>query len=185
MKRGFQKVPAILAFKRVLYSLKAFSLISFEKSMRGGFKMKGLYTGFVFLLAFVWGCGYGMHYTKSTFPVPRNVSAIKVMDVKDIKVKTRQNEVSSGKTEYIKNILINELLLTKKFEITDDAEYALYVKIDGYRAGYRKYIALSAKIVEIETNKMLWGSSISGISKKYIDDVIRNTVKELVTEMAR
>jgi hypothetical protein len=50
---------------------------------------------------------------------------------------------------------------------------------------YKKYIALSAKIVKTATNETVWGSSISGLSKQYIDDVIRKTVKELVVEMTR
>jgi len=147
--------------------------------------MKKLSLFLVFLIAFVWACGYGMHYTKSTVPVPSNIMAIKVMDVEDMKVKTRHGEVGSGKSEFIKNILINDLLQTQKFRITDDAEYALYMKIDGYSSGYRKYIALSANIIKTKTNEMVWGSSISGLSKKYIDDVIRKTVKELVVEMTK
>lgn len=139
----------------------------------------------VCLLFLVWACGYGMHYTKSVYPVPGNVMAIKVMPVEDMQLKTRHGVVGSGKTEFIRNMLINELLQTQKFRITDDAEYALFVKIDDYRAGYRKYIALSANIIKTKTNEMVWGSSISGLSKKYIDDVIRNTVKELVAEMTK
>jgi len=139
----------------------------------------------IFLITLVWACGYGMYYTKSVYPVPSMVSAIKVMDIEDAKIKTRHGEVGSGKTEFIRNILVNELLQTQKFRITDNAEYALFVKIDDYRAGYRKYIALSAKIVKTKTNEMVWGSSISGLSKKYIDEVIKNTVKELVVEMTK
>jgi hypothetical protein len=143
----------------------------------------------LFLLCFIiliWGCGYGMHYTKSINPVPNMITAIKVMPVDDMQVKTRHGEVvGSGKTEFVRNILINELLQTQKFRITDDAEYVLFVKIDDYKASYRKYIALSAKIVKSRTNEMVWGSSISGLSKKYIDDVIRKTVKELVAEMTK
>ena len=147
--------------------------------------MKKLSLFLVFVIAFVWSCGYGMHYTKSIVPVPGNIMAIRVMDVEDMKVKTRHGEVGSGKAEFIKNILINDLLQTQKFRITDDAEYALFVKIDDYKAGYRKYIALSANIIKTKTNETVWGSSISGISKKYIDDVIRKTVKELVVEMTK
>ena len=147
--------------------------------------MKKLSLFLVFLITFVWGCGYGMHYSKSIHPVPQGVSAIRIMDIEDAKVKTRYGEEGSGKTGFVKNILVNELLQTGKVTITDNAEHALYVKIDGYRAGYRKYIALSAKIVEIKTNKTVWGSSISGLSKKYIDEVIKNTVKELVVEMTK
>jgi len=147
--------------------------------------MKKLGFFLVCLITLVWGCGYGMHYTKSINPVPSMISAINVMPMEDMQVKTRHGEVGSGKTEFIRNMLINELLRTQKFRITEDAEYALFVKIDDYRAGYRKYIALSAKIVKTKTNEMVWGSSISGISKKYIDDVIRKTVKELVVEMTK
>jgi len=147
--------------------------------------MKKLGFFLVCLITLVWGCGYGMHYTKSINPVPSTITAIKVMNVEDMKVNTRHGEVGSGKAEFIKNIFINELLQTQKFRITDDAEYALYMRIDGYRSGYRKYIALSAKIVKTKTNETVWGSSISGISKKYIDDVIRKTVKELVLEMTK
>lgn len=139
----------------------------------------------VLFIALIYGCGYGMHYTKSVYPVPPNIAVIKVMDVEDTKVRTRYGEEGSGKTGFIKNILVNELLQSKKFRIDDRARYALFVKIDAYRAAYRKYIALSAKLVEVKTNKMVWGSSISGISKKYIDDVIKNTVQELVKEMTK
>ncbi|MCZ7405678.1 MAG: hypothetical protein O8C67_12240, partial [Candidatus Methanoperedens sp.] len=59
---------------------------------------------------------------------------------------------------------------TQKFRITEDADYALFVKIDDYKAGYRKYIALSAKIVKVKTKEMVWVSSISGLSKSYIDE---------------
>lgn len=147
--------------------------------------MKILRLLLIFFIAFTYACGYGMHYTKSVYPVPPNITVIKVMDVEDMKVKTRYGEQSSGKTEFIKNILMNELLQSKKFRIDDRARYALYVKIDAHKAAYRKYIALSAKLVEVETNKMVWASSISGISKKYIDDVIKNTVQELVSEMTK
>jgi hypothetical protein len=156
-----------------------------QNSQHKGETMKKLGLFLFFLITFGWGCGYGMHYTKSIHPVPQAVSAIRVMDIEDAKVKTRYGEEGSGKTGFIKNILVNELLQTGKFTITDNAEHALYVKIDGYRAGYRKYIALSAKIVKTETNETVWGSSISGLSKSYIDEVITNTVKELVVEMTK
>jgi curli biogenesis system outer membrane secretion channel CsgG len=149
--------------------------------------MKKLGLFLIFLITLVWGCGYGMHYTKSISinPVPSMVTALNVMDVQDAQVATRHGVVGSGKTEFIKNIFINELLQTKRFKITNDAEYALYVKIDDYRAGYRKYIALSSKIVNTKTNEIVWNSSISGLSKKYIDEVIKNTVKEMVREMTK
>jgi len=147
--------------------------------------MKKLGFFLVCLITLVWGCGYGMHYTKSINPVPSMISAINVMPVEDMQVKTRHGVVGSGKTEFIRNMIINELLQTQKFKITDDAEYALFVKIEDYKAGYRKYVALSANIVKIKTKEMVWGSSISGLSKKYIDEVIKNTVKEMVKEMTK
>jgi curli biogenesis system outer membrane secretion channel CsgG len=147
--------------------------------------MKKLGLFLIFLITLVWGCGYGMHYTKSIYPTPSMVTAINVMDVQDAQVTTRHGVVGSGKTEFIKNIFINELLQTKRFKITNDAEYALYVKIDDYKEGYRKYIALSSRIVNTKTNEIVWNSSISGLSKSYIDDVIKNTVKEMVAEMTK
>lgn len=144
--------------------------------------MKKLGLFLVCLISLIWGCGYGMYYTKSIHPVPSMITAINVMTWEDTQVKSKEGY---DKTEFVKNIFINELLQTKRFKITNNAEYNLYVKIDEYKASYRKYIALSSKIVNAKTNEIVWNSSISGLSKSYIDKVIKNTVKELVMEMTK
>jgi len=137
--------------------------------------MKKLGLFLVCLIILIWGCGYGMYYTKSITPVPSMITSVNVMP----------GDAGSGKNEFVTNIFINDLLQTKRFTITKDTEYVLYLKIDEYKAGYRKYIALSSKIINTKTNEMVWGSSISGLSKSYIDEVIKNTVKELVMEMTK
>ena len=137
--------------------------------------MKKLGLLLIFLITLVWACGYGMYYTKSIHPVPSMITAINVMP----------GDAGSGKNEFVTNIFVNELLQTKRFKITNDTEYVLYLKIDEYKAGYRKYIALSSKIVNTKTSEIVWNSSISGLSKSYIDEVIKNTVKELVMEMTK
>ena len=137
--------------------------------------MKKLGLLLIFLITLVWACGYGMYYTKSIHPVPSMITAINVLP----------GDAGSGKNEFVTNIFINELLQTKRFKITNDTEYILYLKIDEYKAGYRKYIALSSKIVNTKTSEIVWNSSISGLSKSYIDKVIKNTVKELVVEMTK
>ncbi|OGP82872.1 MAG: hypothetical protein A2Z08_06980 [Deltaproteobacteria bacterium RBG_16_54_11] len=137
--------------------------------------MKKLGLLLIFLITLVAACGYGMYYTKSIHPVPSMITAVNVMP----------GDAGSGKNEFVTNIFINELLQTKRFKITNDTEYVLYLKIDEYKAGYRKYIALSSKIVNTKTNEIVWNSSISGLSKSYIDKVIKNTVKELVMEMTK
>lgn len=137
--------------------------------------MKKLGLLLIFLITLVWACGYGMYYTKSITPVPSMITAINVMP----------GDAGSGKNEFVTNIFINDLLQTNRFKITKEAEHILYLKIDEYKAGYRKYIALSSKIVNTKTNEIVWGSSISGLSKSYIDEVIKKTVKELVVEMTK
>jgi len=57
------------------------------------------------------------------------------------------------------------------------------VKIEDYRPSYHKYVALSATILDTSTNKAIWNASISGLSKKTIDEVAQNVIQELVKEM--
>lgn len=130
------------------------------------------------------GCGgYKMYYTKTITPVPPNVSHLKLMEIKDVKVVTKYGE-EGGKANYVKSILLAELLNSKRFTLDDRAQYHLQVNIDGYRAGYRKYIAMSAQIIDSSENKIVWSAAISGISKLYIDEVVKNVVSELVREMS-
>jgi len=128
------------------------------------------------LIIFVVGCGYAMYYTKTITPVPSHITPLKVMEIKDVKV--------SGKANYVRSILLSELLASKRFTIDEHAKHHLIVSIDGYRAGYRKYIALSGQIVDASTNKVVWSAAISGVSKKYIDEVVKNVAMELVKEMS-
>jgi len=133
---------------------------------------------------FISGCGYSMHYTKTIPPFPSDVSNLKVSDIKDLKILARHGEVGSGKAMYVKNILMVELQNSKRFTLDEEARHQLQVSIDGYRAGYRKYIALSGRLLDTSSNKIIWSSAISGVSKKYIDEVIKNVVQEFVEEMS-
>lgn|SRR4030042_1263882 len=139
---------------------------------------------FLVLLIFVNGCGYGMKYTKTILPVPPAISNFGIIDVKDVKIVTKHGEIVSGKAMYVKSMLMAELQNSKRFNIDEGARHQLLVSIDGYKAGYQKYIALSAQILDTSSNKILWSSTISGVSKKYIDEVIKNVVQELVKDMS-
>ena len=137
----------------------------------------------LFSLILISGCGYGMQYTKTIMPVPTNISHLKIMEIKDVMVMTKYGE-EGGKATYIGSILLSELLNSKRFTVDEGSPYQLFVNIDEYRAGYRKYVALSAQILDTTTNKAIWSSAISGVSKKYIDEVCKNVVKELVRDMS-
>jgi len=135
------------------------------------------------LIIFLVRCGYGMYYTKTITPVPSHITRLKLMEIKDVKVVTKYEE-AGGKANYVRSILLSELLASKRFTIDEHAKHHLIVSIDGYRAGYRKYIALSGQIVDTSTNEVVWSAAISGVSKKYIDEVVKNVVMELVKEMS-
>jgi hypothetical protein len=45
-----------------------------------------------------------MHYTKTIMPVPANISHLKIMEIKDVKVMTKYGE-EGGKATYIRSIL--------------------------------------------------------------------------------
>ena len=129
----------------------------------------------ILFVTFSCACGHTIQYSKSIPPVPETISVIKVMDVK-----------GCCKTDFIKNVLIAELLQSQKLELRDNAKYALFVKVEGYYPRYRRYIALSAKITDIETDKTLWVASVSGMAGRvFIDQVIKNTVNELIREMTQ
>ncbi len=131
----------------------------------------------VLFLTFVFACAspHAIKYSKTIYPINEKISAVKIMDVE-----------GCCRTDFIKNILIAELLQTKKIKIDDNAKYALHVKVDGYHPRYRRYIALTAKITDIETNKTEWVASISGVaSRVFIDEVIKNTINELIKEMTQ
>jgi TonB family protein len=140
---------------------------------------------FLLLVIFFTGCGYGMKYTKTIAPFPQAISNLKIIDVKDVKIVTRDGEVGSGKAMFVKSMLMAELQKSQRFNMDEGARHQLLVSIDGYKAGYRKYIALSAQILDTSSNKILWSSAISGVSKKYIDEVIKNVVQELVKDMSK
>jgi hypothetical protein len=140
---------------------------------------------FLSLAIFVTGCGYGMKYTKTIATVPQAISDLRINDVEDIKTVTRHGEVGSGKAMCVKSMLMVELQNSPRFIMDEGAKHQLLVSIDGYKAGYRKYIALSAQILDTSSNKILWSYAISGISKKNIDEVIKNVVQELVKDMSK
>jgi hypothetical protein len=129
------------------------------------------------------GCGYGMYYTKTITPVPSNINRLKVLEIKDVKVVTKYGE-EGGKANYIRSILLADLLASKRFAVDENSNYHLILNIDGYRAGYRKYVALSTQILDTISNKVVWSAAISGVSKSYIDEVVKNVVDELVKEMS-
>lgn len=129
----------------------------------------------IVFITFICACGHTIKYSKLISPVPEAISVIKVMDVK-----------GCCRTDYIKNLLTAKLLESQKFELDDDAKYALFVNVEGYHPRYRRYIALSAKIIDIKTDKVVWAASISGIaSRVFIDEVITNTINELIREMTQ
>ena len=129
----------------------------------------------ILFVIFSSACGHAIKYSKTIPPVPETISVIKVMDVN-----------GCCKTDFIKNILIAELLQSQRFELRDNAKYALFLKVEGYHPRYRRYIALSAKIIDSETDKMVWVGSVSGVaSRVFIDEVITNTINELIREMTQ
>jgi hypothetical protein len=134
------------------------------------------------LIFFLTACGYGMKYTKSASVVPSNVLRLKVAEIEDIKLVGRRGEYV-GRGSFFTNILINELRNSKRFVIDEKSPYQLLVKIEDYRPSYHKYVALSATILDISTNQTIWNASISGLSKKTIDEVAQNVIQELVKEM--
>jgi hypothetical protein len=142
---------------------------------------KTLILALIFLLT---ACGYGMKYTKSISVVPSNVLRLKVAEIEDIKLVGRRGEYV-GRGSFFRNILINELRNSKRFIIDDTSSYQLMVKIEDYRPSYHKYVALSATILDTSTKKAIWNASISGLSKKTIDEVAQNVIQELVSEMSR
>lgn len=127
-------------------------------------------------------CGYGMRFTKSVPVVPSNVLNLKVTEIEDIKRVSRRGEYV-GRGSFIRNIFINELRNSKRFTIDENSSYQLSVKIEDYRPSYHKYIALSATILDTSTNQIIWSASISGLSKKTIDEVTQNVIQELVRDM--
>jgi len=136
------------------------------------------------LIFFLTACGYGMKYTKSISVVPSNVLRLKVAEIEDIKLVGRRGEYV-GRGSFFGNILVNELRNSKRFVIDETSSYQLMVKIEDYRPSYHKYVALSATIFDTSRNKVIWNASISGLSKKRIDEVAQNVIKELVKEMLR
>ena len=80
-------------------------------------------------------------------------------------------------------VFVNELRNSKRFIINENSPYQLTVKIEDYRPSYHKYVALSATILDTTTNQTIWNASISGLSKKTIDEVTQNVIQELVKEM--
>lgn len=136
----------------------------------------------LFLIVLFGGCGYGMQYTKSITGVPSNVLSLKVTEIEDIKRVSRRGEYV-GMGSFVRNILVNELRNSKRFIIDENSPYQLTVKIEDYHPSYHKYVALSAAILDTTTNQTIWNASISGLSKKTIDEVTQNVIQELVKEM--
>jgi general stress protein CsbA len=149
-------------------------------SLTGGSIMKrAVILSLIFILT---GCGYGMNYTKSVSVVPLDVLSLKVAEIEDIKRVSRRGEYV-GRGSFVRNILINELRNSKRFRVDENSPYQLTVKIEDYRPSYHKYVALSATILDTAKNQTIWNSSISGLSKKTIDEVTQNVIQELVKEM--
>lgn len=134
------------------------------------------------MITFVTGCGYGMQYTKSVPLVPSNVSSLKVVEIEDIKRLSRRGEYV-GKGSFVRNILINDLRNSKRFEIDENSPYQLVVKIEDYNPSYHKSVTVSATIYYTISKQTVWNASISGLSKKNIDEVTQNVIQELVREM--
>jgi len=136
----------------------------------------------LFLIFLLSGCGYGMQFTKSVPLVPSHVSSLKVAEIEDIKRVSRRGEYA-GRGSFVRNIFINELRNSKRFIIDENSPYQLTVKIEDYRPSYHKYVVLSATILDTTTNQTIWNASISGLSKKTIDEVTQNVIQELIKEM--
>lgn len=129
----------------------------------------------IMFLTFVLACSYNIKYSKTIPPIKEKYSAVKVMDVK-----------GCCKRDFIKNILIAELLKSQKIKIDDNANYALYLRVEAYHPKWRRYIALSAKITDVTTNNTAWAASISSIGPNvFIDELITKTISELVREMTQ
>jgi hypothetical protein len=127
------------------------------------------------------GCGYGMRFMKSVPSLPSNISNLKVEEIEDKRMGKQEPYIERG--SFVRNILINELRNSKRFGVDDNSPYHLIVKIEDYNASYQKYIALSAQVLDTSTNQIIWNASISGQSKKTIDEVTQNVVKEMVKSM--
>ncbi len=136
------------------------------------------------IMAVLGGCGYGMKFTKSVPSLPSGISTLKIAEIEDIKRMGRRGEYI-GRGSFVRNILINELRNSKRVGIDDNSPYQLIVKIEDYNPSYHKYIALSSQILDTSTNQVIWNASISGLSKKMIDEVTQNVVKEMVKGMVR
>ena len=127
----------------------------------------------VFFIVVTYSCSTKPHLTKTVPPVPKTISTIKIMDVE-----------GCCRTDYIFSILMVELSKSGRIQVDDTATYGLKLKVDGYHPSYRRYIALSAKIIDLRTDKAVWYSSISGISaRQFIDELIKKTIVELVKEI--
>jgi len=127
----------------------------------------------VFFIVLTYSCSTKPHFTKTVPPVPPSITSLKIMDVE-----------GCCRTDYIFSILMVELSKSGRIQVDDTATYGLKLKVDGYHPSYRRYIALSARIIDLKTNKAVWYSSISGISaRQFIDDLIKGTIVELVKEM--
>ena len=137
---------------------------------------------FLIIILVLSACGYGMKFTKSVPVVPSNVSSLKVTEIEDIKRVSRRGEYV-GRGSFIRNVLINELKKSKRFTIEENSSYQLSVKIEDYSPSYHKYVALSATILDTSANQIIWNASISGLSKKTIDEVTQNVIQELVKDM--
>lgn len=134
------------------------------------------------VLFLLFACGYGMRITKSVPPLPSDVPGLKIGEIEDIRRIGRRGEYI-GRGSFVRNILINELKTSNRVTIDDDSPYQLIVKIEDYNPSYHKYIALSAQILNTSTNQTVWNASISGLSKKPIDEVTQNVLREMVGEM--
>ena len=123
-----------------------------------------------------------MKFTKSVPLIPSAISTLKVMEIEDIKRTGRRGEYV-GRGSFIRNILINELKTSGRIVIDDNSPYQLFVKIEDYNPSYHKYVALSVQILDTSNNQVIWNASISGLSKKTIDQVSEQVIKELVKDM--
>ena len=129
------------------------------------------------------GCSHGDKFTKSVPPLPWNISDMKVMEIEDIKRAGAQGQYI-GRGNFIRNMLINELRQSGLLIIEDDSPHQLIVRIEGYNPS-EKYVALSAQILDISTNRIIWNASISGSGGKTIEEVTQNVVREMVEAMVK
>ena len=127
----------------------------------------------VFFIFLTYSCSTKPHFTKTVPPVPPSMTSLKIMDVE-----------GCCRTDYIHSILMVELSKPGRVHVDDTSTYGLKVKVDGYHPSYRRYIALSARIIDLRIDKAVWFSSISAISaRQFIDELIKGTINELVKEM--